>query len=94
MFCPPGGKFNEPRLGQIASAGFKAIRTVEMISVARPVMHNGLLIMPTSLQAHPHSPTVYLHNILKRRARNLWLYVTKGREPNWPALAESRFAVR
>jgi peptidoglycan-N-acetylglucosamine deacetylase len=88
MFCPPGGKFNERRLKQISAAGFKGVRTVEMISVAAPVQQDGLLIMPTSLQAHPHSPTVYIRNILKRRGRNLWLYITKGRDPDWPSLAE------
>ncbi len=71
MFCPPGGKFNERRLQQIAAAGFKGVRTVEMISVAAPVQQDGLLIMPTSLQAHPHSSTVYIRNILKRYAAAL-----------------------
>jgi peptidoglycan/xylan/chitin deacetylase (PgdA/CDA1 family) len=88
MFCPPGGKFNEKRLKQIADAGYQAIRTVEMISVARPLKHDNLLLMPTSLQAHPHSPAVYIRNILKRRGKNLWLYITKGRNPDWPSLAE------
>ena len=88
MFCPPGGKFNDRRLAQIRVAGFKAVRTVEMISVAHPTMQNGLLMMPTSLQAHPHTSAVYIRNILKRRGRNLWLYITKGREPDWPSLAE------
>ena len=88
MFCPPGGKFNARRLAQISAAGFRAIRTVEMISIARPTLCNDLLIMPTSLQAHPHSPTSYLRNVLKRRGRNLWLYLTRGRNPDWPTLAE------
>jgi len=88
MFCPPGGKFNEKRLKQISEAGYEAVRTVEMISVARPVPHEKLLLMPTTLQAHPHSPAVYMRNILKRRGKNLWLYLTKGRNPDWPSLAE------
>lgn len=88
MFCPPGGKFSERRLQQIAAAGFEAVRTVELISVSRPTLHKGLLIMPTSLQAHPHTATAYIRNILKRKGRNLWLYITKGRNPDWPGLAE------
>src|SRR4051812_28386608 len=88
MFCPPGGKFSAKRLSQIAAAGFQAIRTVEMISVAPPTLDNKLLIMPTTLQAHPHSPTVYLRNVLKRKGRNLLLYLTKGGGPDWPRLAE------
>lgn len=88
MFCPPGGKFNDRRLAQIRAAGFQAIRTVEMISVAAPTQTDGLMMMPTTLQAHPHSPAVYIRNILKRRGRNLWLYITKGRNPDWPTLAE------
>ena len=89
MFCPPGGRFNGRRLAQIAAAGFKGLRTVEMISVAKPAARDGLLMMSTSLQAHPHLPTVYIQNILKRRGRNLWLYITKGREPDWVKLAHS-----
>jgi peptidoglycan/xylan/chitin deacetylase (PgdA/CDA1 family) len=88
MFCPPGGKFNNVRLSQIASCGFTAIRTVEMISVARPTQLGRLLIMPTTLQAHPHSQAAYLRNVLKRRGRNLMLYLTRGRESEWPRLAE------
>src|SRR4051812_47186301 len=88
MFCPPGGKFNERRLQQIRAAGYQAIRTVEMISVARPAIDGDLLIMPTTLQAHPHSPAAYMRNVLKRRGRNLWLYITKGRTPDWVTLAE------
>jgi peptidoglycan/xylan/chitin deacetylase (PgdA/CDA1 family) len=88
MFCPPGGKFNDDRLKQIAAAGFKAVRTVEMMSVAAPISRSGLMMMPTTLQAHPHSPAVYIRNILKRRGKNMWLYLTKGRNPDWPTLAE------
>lgn len=88
MFCPPGGKFHQSHLWQILGAGFTGIRTVEMISVARPALLKGLLVMPTSVQAHPHTPAVYIRNILKRRGRNLWLYVTKGQAPDWPALSE------
>jgi len=113
MFCPPGGKLNPKRLAQIAAAGYQGVRTVEMISVARPAPLAGthylrllgkecpdeansaalnggqLMLMPTTLQAHPHSPAVYLRNVLKRRGRNLWLYLTRGRNPDWPKLAES-----
>jgi peptidoglycan/xylan/chitin deacetylase (PgdA/CDA1 family) len=89
MFCPPGGKFNDRRLTQIASAGFTAVRTVEMMSLAHPTMHDGLLLMPTTLQAHPHSAAAYIRNILKRRGRNLWLYITNGRSPDWASLAQS-----
>jgi hypothetical protein len=88
MFCPPGGKFNQSHLWQIKSAGFSAIRTVEMISVARPTVQSGLQIMPTTVQAHSHSASAYIRNILKRRGRNLWLYVTNGQAPDWPMLAE------
>jgi hypothetical protein len=88
MFCPPGGKFDARRLAQISAAGFIAIRTVEMISVARPVAGDKLLIMPTTLQAHPHTPATYLRNVLKRRGRNLWLYLMRGRTPDWTTLAE------
>lgn len=86
IFCPPGGKFHEQHLRQIQSAGFKAIRTVEMISIARPAKHNGLQIMPTTLQAHPHNRMAYLRNVLKRGGRNLWLLLTRGGS-DWPTRA-------
>jgi peptidoglycan-N-acetylglucosamine deacetylase len=89
MFCPPGGKFNAKHLAQMKDAGYKAVRTVEMISVERPSASDDLLLMPTTLQAHPHLPTVYLRNIFKRkRGLNLWLFLTKGRTLDWPRLAE------
>ena len=90
MFCPPGGKFNALHLGQIRSAGFAGLRSVELLSLDRPRSHNGLLIMPTTLQAHPHALGAYARNISKRHAwKNLWLYVVHGRSTDWQGLARS-----
>ena len=90
MFCPPGGKFFANHLQMIESAGFQASRSVELLSVSRPRRQGKLLLLPTTLQAHPHRAPAYLRNILKRRSLgNLWLYVLQGREGNWDQMAES-----
>jgi hypothetical protein len=94
MFCPPGGKFNSHHLAIVQNAGFGGLRSVELLSIAPPRRHEKLLILPTTLQAHPHSMCAYARNIAKRRAlANLWLYVTHGRVSGWDALAKSLFDV-
>ncbi|HZL36042.1 MAG TPA: polysaccharide deacetylase family protein [Tepidisphaeraceae bacterium] len=90
VFCPPGGKFSAAHLPMIERAGFQAMRSVELLSFAPPRRRGNLLIMPTTLQAHPHGLGAYVRNVLKRRAlANLWLYVLHGHSTDWPALARS-----
>lgn len=49
-----------------------------------------LILLPTTLQAHPHGRLVYLRNIARRlAARNLHLYFLAGAKTTWPQLAES-----
>ena len=91
MFCPPAGRFNRAHARMFADAGFEGIRTVEFFSLDRPrkrARENGLLEMPTTLQAHPQTFAAYARNMLKRRAfRNFWLYTTVGYGRHWPTLA-------
>ena len=54
MFCPPGGKFDATHLAMVKHAGFSALRSVELLSLDLPRRRDGLLVMPTTLQAHPH----------------------------------------
>jgi peptidoglycan-N-acetylglucosamine deacetylase len=90
MFCPPGGKFNATHLKYVREAGFSAVRSVELLSLDLPRREEGLLIMPTTVQAHPHKLGAYARNTLKRHAwRNLWLYVLHGRLARWEQLAQS-----
>ena len=94
LFCPPGGKFNSTHLAQIKAAGFVGLRTVEFLSVDLPRTKDGLIVMPTTLQAHQNGLAAYSRNIAKRRAwRNLWLYVRHGRSTQWEKLAFSLLEV-
>lgn len=66
------------------------MRTVEMFSLDTPRREHNLLIMPTTLQAHPHEHSSYLKNVIKRSAwRNLWLYVHHGSAGSWTQVAKS-----
>jgi len=88
MFCPPGGKFGGRELELVRAAGFSGMRTVELLSIEPPKEVNHVRVMPTTLQAHPHSFAAYAKNGLKRRAiGNLWLYLRHGRALHWPTLA-------
>ncbi|HEX4125757.1 MAG TPA: polysaccharide deacetylase family protein [Tepidisphaeraceae bacterium] len=90
MFCPPGGKFHHIHLKMIREAGFAAIRSVELMSLSRPRLSEGLLVMPTTLQAFPHRPVTYLKNAWKRwAAANLWRYLLCGPGRQWHRLAET-----
>jgi peptidoglycan/xylan/chitin deacetylase (PgdA/CDA1 family) len=93
MFCPPRGRFSRDHLGIIQRAGFLGLRSVELMSLDPPRAEAGLLIMPTSVQAHAHGPGAYVRNMAKRAApRNLWLYLLHGRAADWPAMARNLLA--
>jgi peptidoglycan/xylan/chitin deacetylase (PgdA/CDA1 family) len=93
MFCPPQGKHSSHHLALIREAGYLAARTVELLSLDFPRPAAGLLVMPTTVQAHPHRLSAYTRNIAKRFAfRNLGLYVLHGRSTGWPKLARSLLA--
>ena len=90
MFCPPKGKYARRHLHMIREAGFRGMRTVELVSLDYPRPEAGLLLMPTTLQAFPHGRLCYAKNFARRVAfRNLWLYLLHGRSNNWQDLAQS-----
>ena len=85
MFCPPTGRFNVMHRAMIAEAGFEGFRTVELWSTDAP-RHgsDGLVEMPTSLQAQPHGRLPVLRNIAKRRsATNLLRFIRLGQTGDW-----------
>jgi hypothetical protein len=87
MFCPPRGKFSRRHLKLVRTAGYLALRSVEMGSLDFPKHQRGVMLMPTTVQTHPHGVSFYA-NMLKRVAlRNLWQYITHGRSNDWPKLA-------
>jgi len=70
-FCPPYGAYSRHSLDEIYAAGFKVIRTVELLS---PGQHRGLI--PTTIQMFDHSPvTLFKHLVKRGRVRNLRLWI-------------------
>jgi len=90
MFCPPRGRYSVRHLELIRQAGFLGVRSVELLSLDYPRFQAGLLVVPTTIQAHPHGLAAYAKNTTKRWAwRNLWLYVCHGRRVDWSKLVRS-----
>jgi hypothetical protein len=93
MFCPPKGRFSRRELRLIRKAGYRGARSVELLSVALPRPRARLLLLPTSVQVHPHGRLAYVRNALKRGALcNLWRYVQKGCPADWTGLVRSLLA--
>jgi peptidoglycan/xylan/chitin deacetylase (PgdA/CDA1 family) len=93
MFCPPKGKFARRHLEMIRAAGYRGVRTVELLSLDRPRTTAGLMLMPTTVQAHPHGVGAYARNLARRAAgRNLWLWLLHGRTTDWLTLARRLLA--
>jgi len=91
-FCFPMGKFRKKHLAFVKNAGYVAARSVELMSIDFPRHESGILIMPTTVQAFPHTPLNYLRNIAKRVTyRSLMNYVihTRRWDSNWVRIAES-----
>lgn len=90
LFCPPRGRYGRRHLAMVREAGFLGIRTVELVSLDRPRPRAGLMVMPTTVQAHPHGRAAFGRNFARRAAiRNLGLYLRHGRSGDWRELARS-----
>jgi len=61
-FCFPGGAFNKKAITYAFDAGYKVLRTTELLSTASSRME----LMPTTIQVLPHSRTTYLKHLIKR----------------------------
>jgi len=69
-FCPPFGEYSSRSLAEIYAAGFKVVRTTELLS---PHQASGLI--PTTIQMFDHSQLTYFKHLLKRgRLKNLGLW--------------------
>jgi peptidoglycan-N-acetylglucosamine deacetylase len=90
MFCPPKGKYTFQHLNCIRQAGYRGVRSVELLALDFPRPTAGLRVLPTTLQAHPHGVAAYARNVIKRLAfRNGWLYLAHGRSTDWSHLARA-----
>ncbi len=66
VFCFPGGKYKSRQLPLVRQAGYEGVRTVELLSTANPRRIDGVCVIPTTVQAFPHSASAYARNALKR----------------------------
>jgi hypothetical protein len=90
MFCAPQGKYSRRHLEMVRNAGYLGLRSVELASLDSPRPKAGLVLMPTSVQAHPHGPVAFCRNAVKRAAfGNLGRYIRHGRSTDWAGLAGS-----
>jgi peptidoglycan/xylan/chitin deacetylase (PgdA/CDA1 family) len=90
MFCPPKGKFSPTHLRLIRKAGYAGARSVELLSLDFPRASDGLKLMPTTVQAHPHGLLAYARNAIRRCAfRNLHLFMVHVRSTDWTGLARA-----
>jgi hypothetical protein len=90
MFCPPSGRYSPRHLELIRQGGFTGMRSVELLSLECPRAKGGLMVLPTSIQAHPNSLATYAKNTIKRAAfKNLWRYAVRGSSSDWVKLAGS-----
>jgi len=65
------------------------VRTVELLSLDEPRRCSGLLMLPTTIQAHPHRRLAYGRNFARRRAwENLWRYLRSGATTDWVGLSD------
>jgi peptidoglycan/xylan/chitin deacetylase (PgdA/CDA1 family) len=90
MFCPPQGRYAKQHVRIVQKSGYLGLRSVELNSTDFPRPSSGLLVMPTTVQAHPHGLAALACNAIKRAAiANLWRFVTHGGSIDWTQLTRS-----
>jgi peptidoglycan-N-acetylglucosamine deacetylase len=90
MFCPPKGRFFPRHVDLVRDAGYRGMRTVELLSLNYARSQSGVVVLPTTLQAHPHGLAAYAKNALRRASfRNLWLFLVHGRSTDWVKLVRA-----
>jgi peptidoglycan/xylan/chitin deacetylase (PgdA/CDA1 family) len=88
-FCFPMGRFSRRHLKQVREAGFSLARTVELMSLDAPRFHDGLAVLPTTVQAAPVQSSAYVKNSLKRLRLDNLLCFQRHRKSSWVAMLES-----
>lgn len=88
VFCFPGGRFRPEHIHMLKDAGYVAARTVELLALRSPRTVDGLAVIPTSVQAFPHSFFGYLRNAAKRRnLKVVCRLLSVGITRDWTSLA-------
>jgi glycosyltransferase involved in cell wall biosynthesis len=93
VFCFPGGTFKKRQLRLVQEAGFRAARTVELLSTAEPHRVDGLCVIPTTIQAFPHGKCAYVRNSLRRFSATFYLALrSTSSSGDWVAQATEMLA--
>jgi peptidoglycan-N-acetylglucosamine deacetylase len=89
-FCPPQGRFRREHISLAEAAGFKTMRTTELLSLRTPQRFGKLSLLPTTIQAQQHDIWLYARNIVKRAAvANAWRFINIGASTDWLTLSQS-----
>lgn len=65
-FCFPRGRFRREHVHMAREAGYRAVRTVELMSLEMPRLTDGIAVLPTTIQAVPAGLVRSLRNSAKR----------------------------
>lgn len=84
-FCFPKGHFRRRHVRAVAEAGFRTARTVELMSLARPMSQNGVFVLPTTMIAAASDLQTFARNSLKRFKLNNLLRYLRCRDADWVA---------
>jgi peptidoglycan/xylan/chitin deacetylase (PgdA/CDA1 family) len=88
-FCFPKGHFRHEHVTIAREAGYRSVRTVELMSLKAPQRRDGIAILPTTIQAIPATLSQVARNSLKRlRPVNFFRYFLL-RKSDWVATAEA-----
>lgn len=91
-FCFPRGRFRPSHIAQVKAAGFTLARTVELMSLASPRLHQGIGLMPTTIQAVPAGMSTHFKNAAKRLRPGNFVRWARFRGENWVATLDSVLA--
>ena len=87
MFCPPRGRYGRRHVRMIREAGFIGMRSVELGNLKGPYPVSGLMVMPTSVQAYPHTTMALSRNAARRGAVGaIWRCIRQGLGRDWPRI--------
>lgn len=91
IFCFPKGKFKRRHLLMAKNAGYKAVRTVEILNNRGAVKRECLWVLPTTMQVYPHTRIEYTRNIIKRYSWNNAKNLSKIIPNRWLDSAKNLF---
>ena len=90
-FCPPTGRFNRHHVSLQQEAGFRSMRTVEMLSYSlRQIKKlNDFVVLPTTSQVYNHTNMAYLKNCTKRLKFGNYPAFLKLFDSDWEAMSKN-----